>query len=412
MIKPCGLTPVPRWYNMRTARKGGYSVRIGQLTECYKPFTNGVTNFISLHKRVLESWGHKVFVFTLGFEDYEDEELHVIRSPAIPLSDTGYHLSFRFCRRARRKMQTMDVLHVHHPFLVGRQAVSMGKRYDIPVVFTNHTRYHLQARYIPVVPEGLTRAFVEAYLPSFTEQCDLVVVPSEGVRRELEEVGVTCPMEVIPNGVDVAQFRYPAASLSKDRLGLSDDALVAITVCRLGPEKNLPFMLRAFARIADEVPDLHLVVIGGGPDREALEEIAHLRGLGSRVHLVGEVAYEDVPNWLAMADFFAFSSVEESHPLAVLEALAAGLPVLGIPCAGVEDTIEPGVNGLCSSEDEDVFAAQMRRLAAEPDLRARLAVGARETCGQYDIRHTSAKLMAHYERLVKARRSRQEALDD
>jgi glycosyltransferase involved in cell wall biosynthesis len=281
------------------------------------------------------------------------------------------------------------------------------------VVFTNHTRYHLQARYVPIVPEALTRAFVEAYLPSFTEQCDLVVVPSEGVRRDLEEVGVACPMEVIPNGVDVAQFRHPAAPLSKDRLDLPHDALLAVTVCRLGPEKNLPFMLRAFVRIAGEVPDLHLVVIGGGPDREALEEIVHLRGLGSRVHLVGEVAYEDVPNWLAMADFFVFSSVEESHPLAVLEALAAGLPVLGIPCAGVEDTIEPGVNGLSSSEDEDVFAAKMRRLAVEPDLRARLAAGARETGGQYDIHHTSAKLMVHYERLAEARRSRQaEVLDE
>ena len=115
-------------------------MRIGQLTEVYKPFVNGVTNFISLHKRVLESWGHKVFVFTLGHEDYEDDELHVIRSPAIPLSDTGYHLSFRFSRRARKKIKTMDVLHVHHPFISGRQAISLGKRYDIPVVFTNHTR--------------------------------------------------------------------------------------------------------------------------------------------------------------------------------------------------------------------------------------------------------------------------------
>lgn len=382
-------------------------MRVGQLTECYKPFINGVTNFVSLHKRVLESWGHRVFVFTLGYEDYEDEELRVIRSPAIPLSDTGYHVSFRFCRRARRKIRTLDVLHVHHPFVVGRQAVSLGKRYDIPVVFTNHTRYHLQARYVPVVPEALTRAFLEAYLPSFTEQCDLVVVPSEGTKRDLREMGVTCPVEVIPNGVDVAQFQHPAAPLSKDRLGLPDGALVATTVCRLGPEKNLPFMLRAFARIAVETPDLHLVVIGGGPDREALEEIVQLRGLGARVHMVGEVAYGDVPNWLALADFFAFSAVEESHPLAVLEALAAGLPVLGIPCAGVEDTIQPGVNGLSSSEDEDVFAAQMRRLATEPDLRTRLAAGARETCGQYDIRHTSAKLMAHYERLVEVGRGAQ-----
>jgi len=382
-------------------------MRIGQLTEVYKPVINGVTNFVSLHKRTLESWGHKVFVFTLGEEDYEDDELYVIRSPAIPLSDTGYYLSFRFSRRARKKIKTMDVLHVHHPFITGRQAISMGKRYDIPVVYTNHTRYHLQARhYVPFVPEELSLVFLEAYLPNFTDQCDLVVVPSQGVKRALQELGVTCHIEVIPNGVDVAQFQHPSAPLLKSALGLPDRAVMAITVGRLGPEKNLSFLLRAFAHVASDAPDLHLVIIGRGPDKEYLEEMTHLLGLTSRVYLVGEVPYEEMPNWLAMADFFAFSSVSESHPLVVLEALAAGLPVLAIPCPGVEDTIVEGVNGLLSSEDMGIFAAWMRRLAMEPELRDRLVVGARETCGQYDIRRTSATLLAHYERLVEERARR------
>jgi len=379
-------------------------MRIGQLTEVYKPVVNGVTNFISLHKHVLESWGHKVFVFTLGDKDYEDDELYVIRSPAIPLSDTGYHLSFLFSRRARRKIKTMDVLHVHHPFINGRQAISLGKRYNIPVVYTNHTRYHLQAHYyIPFIPEGLSWAFLEAYLPHFTEQCDLVVAPSPGVKRMLQELGVTCHIEVIPNGVDVARFQHPAAPLSKRDLGIADHAPVAITVGRLGPEKNLSFLLRAFARAASEVPELHLVIVGSGPEKERLEEMVHLLGLGPQVHLVGEVPYEEVPNWLVMGDFFAFASVSESHPLVVLEALATGLPVLGIPGPGVEDTIVDGFNGLLSSEDMGVFAAQMRRLATEADLRAGLAGWARETCHQYDIHHTSATLMAHYEQLVEER---------
>ena len=382
-------------------------MRIGQLTEVYRPVFNGVTNFISLHKRTLESWNHRVFVFTLGEEDYEDDELYVIRSLAIPLSDTGYHLSFLFSRRARKKIKTMDVLHVHHPFITGRQAISMGKRYDIPVVYTNHTRYHVQARhYVPFVPEELSRVFLEAYLPNFTAQCDLVVVPSRGTKRVLQELGVTCHIEVIPNGIEVAQFQHPSTPLSKTALGLPDCAVVAIVVGRLGPEKNLSFLLRAFTHVSAKAPDLHLVVIGRGPEEEHLEEMAHLLGLASRVHMVGEVPYQEIPNWLAMADFFAFASVSESHPLVVMEAIAAGLPVLGIPGPGVEDTIVDGVNGLLSPEDTIAFAAQMRRLAMEPELRTRLVAGARETCGQYDIRHTSATLLAHYERLVEERARR------
>ena len=389
-------------------------MRIGQLTEVYKPVINGVTNFISLQKRVLESWGHKVFVFTLGYEDYEDDELHVIRSPAIPLSDTGYHLSFLFSRQARKKIKTMDVLHVHHPFISGRQAVSLGKRYDIPVVFTNHTRYHVQAHYYaPFVPDALSRAFLEAYLPSFTSKCDLVIVSSRGIEQVLRELGVTCHMEVVPNGVDVTAFQRPPAPLSKRDLGLPDHATVAITVSRLGPEKNLPFLVRAFVRIADSVPDLHLVIVGGGPEEATLREMARLQGLTSRIHLIGESPYDQVPNWLAMGDFFVFASVSESHPHVILEALAAGLPVLGIPCPGVEDTIVDGHNGLFSPEAVDAYAVLVQRLATDAGLRARLAAGARETSAQYDVRRTAAVLLGHYERLVEERaRMRAERRDE
>lgn len=383
-------------------------MRIGQLTEVYKPVTNGVTNTISLHKRVLESWGHKVFVFTLGDEDYEDDELNVIRSPAVPVSDTGYHLSFRFSRRARKKIGTMDVLHVHHPFISGRQAIRMGKRFSIPVVFTNHTRYQLQARYYaPFIPEGLSRAFLAAYLPRFTSQCDLVVVPSPEVKSSLAEIGVTCNIEVVRNGVDVSCFRLPKAPLTKRKLGLPDSATVAITVGRLGPEKNHSFLMRAFALVAGDVPDLHLVIIGQGQEEDRLRELTHWLGLDSRVHLVGSVQYEEVPNWLAIADFFAISSIHESHPLVVLEALAAGLPVLGIRSAGVGGTVVDGLNGLVAPEQLIEFSALMRNMASDAALRSRLAGGARETCMRYDIKLHSATLLAYYEGLL-AERARAE----
>jgi glycosyltransferase involved in cell wall biosynthesis len=382
-------------------------LRIGQLTDCYTPVINGVTHFVSLHKKVLESWGHQVYVFTVGNEDYPDAEPNVVRSPAVPLSDTGYYLNFRYSRRAQRLAGTMDLLHVHHPFLAGRQAVSIAQKKNIPLVFTNHTRYHLQARYyFPFLPEELPDGLLKAYLPRFTAQCDLVVVPSEGVARWLRDVGVEAPIEVIPNGVEVERIAHPTAPLTKTDLGLPEEACVAITVGRLGPDKNLEFLLRAFSRAAGRTPALHLLIVGDGPKRDDLEEIAQWAGLGDRVHLAGAVPYEEVPNWLTAADFFVIASTAESHPLAVLEALAAGLPALGIPSPGIEESIRDGENGLLNPEDVDGFALQMARLATDTDLRARLAEGARRSRDRFDIRHTSAQLLAHYERLVEEHRRR------
>lgn len=380
-------------------------MRIGQLTDCYKPTINGVTHFVCLHKKVLEAWGHQAYVFTIGNRDYQDTEPNVIRSPAVPLSETGYHLGLRYSRRARKLAETMDVLHIHHPFLAGRQAVRIARKANIPLVFTNHTRYSLLARYyLPFLPEELPDGFLKAYLPPFAAQCDLVVAPSEGVVRWLGSLGVEAPIEVIPNGVEVERVAHPTAPLTRADLGLPEEACVAITVGRVGPEKNLPFLLRAFSRAVEQSPDLHLVIVGDGPKRENLEEIARWAGLNDRVHMVGAVSYEEVPNWLAMADFFVIASTAESHPLAVLEAIAAGLPVLGIPSPGIEESIQDGDNGLLSPENVDAFAHRMARLAADADLRARLAEGARQSRRRFDIRRTSARLLAHYERLVEERR--------
>lgn len=380
-------------------------MRIGQLTDCYKPIINGVTHFIALHKKTLESWGHEVYVFTIGYEDYQDPEPNIVRSPAVPLSDTGYHLSFRYSSRARRLAERMDVLHAHHPFLAGRQAVRIARKANIPLVFTNHTRYDLYARYyLPFVPSPLSESMLETYLPHFANQCDLVVAPCHYVAKLLREMGVEAPIEVIPNGVEVERIAHPPAPLTKADLGLPEEACVALFVGRVAAEKNVVFLLRAFSRAADQVPNLHLVIIGDGPQKEHLQELASWAVLTDRVHLVGAVPYEEIPNWLPMADFFVTASVSEVHPLSLLEALAAGLPALGITSPGIEDSIEDGDNGLLSSEDVDAFAGQMVRLAQDGDLRARLAEGARRSRHRFDIRQTSARLLACYHRLIEERK--------
>ena len=104
-----------------------------------------------------------------------------------------------------------------------------------------------------------------------------------------------------------------------------------------------------------------------------------------------------------VGDLFATASVTEVHPLTVLEAMAAGLPVLGIRSPGIADTIEPEVNGLLSSEDQAAFAVKLARLLTDDELRARLAAGARATSEHYSIEATTQRHLELYEELLAAR---------
>jgi len=355
----------------------------------------------------MESWGHQAFVFTFGNGDRYGDRPNIIRSPALPVPQNGYHLAFRSSRYARKLAKTMDVFHVHHPLLIGPEALSIARRLGIPVVFTNHTRYDLvvNKRY-PLLPKTLPTSLVKAYIPHFASQCDLVVVPSRPVSTWLRDLGVNTPIEVIPNGVDTELYSHPTAPLDKADLGLPEGACVAITVGRVDREKNLSFLLRAFRQIARKIPGLHLVVVGDGPDRRRLVNMSRRAELSDRIHLIGAVPYADVPNWLALADFFVITSTVESHPLAVLEALAAGLPVVGIAAPGVQDSVQDNDNGLLSPEKVDAFGQQMARLAVDADLRNRLARRACEIGRRFDFHRTSTQLLAHYERLTEERQRR------
>src|SRR3972149_12193332 len=159
-------------------------MRIGMMVDSYKPYVSGITNYVDINKRYLELAGHEVFVFTLGDLEYQDDEPRVIRSRGMPLADTGFYFSFRYSRAAKQLLQTMDIVHVHHPFLSGRLALRYCRLLQIPIVYTNHTRYDLYAQaYLPMMPEEMSQGILQAYMPSFCNAVDLVVAPSMGLEK-------------------------------------------------------------------------------------------------------------------------------------------------------------------------------------------------------------------------------------
>jgi glycosyltransferase involved in cell wall biosynthesis len=372
------------------------------LLDTYKPYISGVTNHVSLTKRFLENAGHEVFVFTFGGEDYEDDEPNVLRSPGMPLVDTGFYVSFRYSSQAQRLLRTMDVVHVHHPFLSGRLAIRYCQPRGIPIVFTNHTRFDLYVRaYLPIFADELGETFLRAYLPSFCRTCDLVIAPSNGLKQVLERIGVDSGISVVPNGVDLSRFQRVIAPVERSQFGFQPEDTVLVYLGRLGPEKNLPFLLRAFSGLAGTYPNVRLLLIGDGPERENLQDRVRHMELEAMVHFTGMLPYEQVPAYLAACDAFVTASVTEVHPLSVIEALAAGLPVLGINSPGVGDTVEDGVTGLLAqSEDLAAFTAKMVRLVVETQARQAMRQNALQVVEKYDIRRTTQHLLSHYQQVV------------
>jgi glycosyltransferase involved in cell wall biosynthesis len=198
-----------------------------------------------------------------------------------------------------------------------------------------------------------------------------VVANSAAAAEQLRREGVpSAKIRVIPNGVDCAALspapRMPARPIRR-----------VVTVANLRPEKGHDTLILAASRIVDERPDTEFLIVGDGPLRESLEQQVACRGLGSRVQFLGE--RNDVPALLASSDLFVLPSRSEACPNSVLEAMAAGLPLVASRVGGVPELVESGAHGLLVDPDRpDELAAAMLNLMNRPQFAFGLGHAARE----------------------------------
>lgn len=377
-------------------------MRIGMMVDSYKPYISGITNYVEINKRYLELAGHDVFVFTFGDTDKKIGEPRVIHSPGVPLSDSGFYLSMRYSRTAKKLLQTMDVVHVHHPFLSGRLALRYCRPLQIPVIYTNHTRYDLYAQaYLPMMPDEVSHGLLQAYMPTFCKAMDLVITPSAGMEKILRQLNVEGHIEVVPNGVDLKSF-HAAKPLLRADFGYKDDDILLVYAGRIALEKNLPFLLESFKGISQAIPNVHLLLIGSGVQQydDEIRSLVSQMQLEQRVRFTGRITYDKLPAYLAMCNIFVTASVTEVHPLSVIEGMGAGLPIMGIESVGVGDTVEDGVTGFLSTHDLPAFTAKLMRLILDLNLREQMSYSARRASSAYAIENTTKVMLKHYERLL------------
>ena len=208
-----------------------------------------------------------------------------------------------------------------------------------------------------------------------------VVHVSESQAAEARALGLAPagPTRVIVNGIDAASVRAAAARapMSRVTLGLRPDALVLATIARLDPVKRLEVLVRALPLLVARVPEAQLLIVGDGPERDALRALARTLAPGDRVVFAG--AIPDAARVLPLVDLYVTASRREGLPLAVLEAMACGLPVLATEAPGHVDAVEPEVTGrLVPLDDAPGLAAAAALLLRDPALRARMGRAGRE----------------------------------
>ncbi len=329
---------------------------------------------------------HEAVVETMGVP------LYFIKSCDLPLAWLHNKMLNRLFRKYRPQ-----IVHTHLSGI--RYALPLAIRYRTPVRV--HTLHSLAEKEIGERANRLVRLLAFRYRIGSV----VPVAIAEEVARTIEQLYGYRNPPLIPNGIpidDYAQDHDKRVHWRQMELE-GREAVVIVHVGRFVELKNHALLLRSFARVQSETP-VYLWLVGDGELRPKTEQLAQELGVADRVRFWG--VRSDVADILNAADIFTLPSKWEGNPLSVMEAMAAGLPVVATAVGGVPELVEDGVSGLLTpNEDLDALVAALQRLVDSVELRRRMSNAALQRAREkFDIRHTVLAYEALYEELLQRKR--------
>jgi len=302
----------------------------------------------------------------------------------------------KLVRLLRRLRPHLVHTHTAKAGTLGRVAARLV---GVPIIVHTFHGHVLEGYFSPT----RTRLFlqIERALARIT---DRIITVSPQVRQDLLARGVGRPeqVEVIPIGLDLARFRHGPASPERlrEKLAIPPGAPLLGIVGRLVPIKDHPTLFQALALLQTHDPPPHLIVAGDGERREALQRLAQDLGLASRIHFLGW--RNDLEAILSELDVVICCSKNEGTPVALIEAMAAGVPVLSTEVGGVGDLIVHGETGwLVPPGHPSALARAIRELLADPGFQAKVVPAARAaSLGRHDLNSLLRRMEALYEALL------------
>jgi len=379
-------------------------MRVLMVSDVYFPRVNGVSTSIETFRRTLREQGVDVRLVVPRYGD-EADEAGVIRVAGRPVPGdredrmVGWRAMHRAVLDAARDC---DLIHIQTPFIAHYAGLKAARTLGLPVVATYHTLFEAYLEYYaPFLPAGWLQAQARSFSRRQCNALDAVIVPSSAMQQRLAAYEVSVPLHVLPTGIPTAQFASGDGAAFRYRHGILSNRPVALFVGRVAHEKNIGFLLEALVHARRLRPDILLVVAGEGPAMDDLKEQVKTLGLREAVQFIGYLdRRQELPDCYAAADVFVFASRTETQGLVLLEAMAAGLPVIALAEMGTIDILAPARGAISPPAEPQAFGAALGDFLNRPSAWHHLADEAPVFAGEWSDGAMAARLAWLYRELA------------
>lgn len=390
-------------------------MKIAMFTNAFEPIIGGVERSIATFVEDLEGMGHETLVVTLAVAGAEESEPGILRLPAVKeVSGTEFSMKLPLPAVIGDELDAFapDVIHSHHPFMLGDTALRAGRQRLLPVVFTHHTLYEQYTYQFAPDSEVLSR-FAETLSTEYANLCDQVIAPTESIRGLICSRGVEAPVEVVPSGVDVTAVANGDGDGFRRQHGIPADAFVVGYLGRVVEVKNMDYTVQAVADFLRRTPEAWFLMVGDGESLGSCRARLQEAGVDDRVVAPGSLTGTDVADAYGAMDLFAFASLSDTQGIVLVESLSAGSPIVALDATGARDIIQDDRNGrlLPTKSPPDAFADELCRIEGDRALLAQWRKAARERAEEFERQHCATRLVELYQRLAgEARTTRDEGL--
>jgi 1,2-diacylglycerol 3-alpha-glucosyltransferase len=351
-------------------------MRILMLSDVYFPRVNGVSTAIQTYRQQLALIGIESRLIAPSYgADQNAEGITRLPSCKVPMDpEDRFVLPSRFKAAALEAAQDCDLIHIQTPFCAHGAGIAAARACHLPVVASYHTLFEEYLHhYASALPAGWLRGLARMISRKQCNALDAIIVPSTPMAERLAEYGVTRPMHVLPTGIPLDRFRAGQRERFRQHYQIATDRPVALYVGRAAHEKNIDFLIEVLRAALPHTPDLLLVIAGEGPALSHLRALVNRQGLEASVRFVGYLDRQtELPDCYAAADAFVFASRTETQGLVLLEAMAAGLPVIALAEMGTRDILTSASGAIAPPYEVAAFATELVRVMQQTELRERM----------------------------------------
>ena len=302
-------------------------------TDWYRPVINGVVTSVLNLTEQLEKRGHEVKVLTLSRNCHSYKEGNVIYAGSVGMGKIYPQARVKIPVVAGEYMEELlkwrpDLIHSQCEFSTFFLAKRIAGELNIPIIHTYHTMYEDYTHYFsPQKTWG--RSLVQLMTRKLSDQVDAMIAPSGKIAGILEDYRVSCPVSVIPSGIDTEKYRKRIDDGSRKALqkqyGIKENETVLVYIGRMAKEKNIEELLWYQKSVQKYAK---LILVGDGPYRQTLEEKANEYGVTDSVIFTGMVSPDEVARYYQIGELFVSASTSETQGMTYDEALAGGVPLL------------------------------------------------------------------------------------